>query len=123
MIQRPPGSTRTDTLFPCTTLFRSRGQHPREDLDERGLARAVAADQEIGRAHVRTPVTNAQNVCRILIEKTKRICIILLINKYNKTKKPKDEIHELHNTYYTSYNVYTTNKKRSTKTYNQMYRN
>src|SRR3546814_16344173 len=23
MIQRPPKSTRTDTLFPCTTLFRS----------------------------------------------------------------------------------------------------
>src|SRR3546814_7932445 len=24
MRRRPPGSTRTDTLFPCTTLFRSR---------------------------------------------------------------------------------------------------
>src|SRR3546814_17719551 len=24
MIRRPPRSTRTDTLFPCTTLFRSR---------------------------------------------------------------------------------------------------
>src|SRR3546814_5535340 len=27
MIRRPPGSTRTDTLFPYTTLFRSRGPH------------------------------------------------------------------------------------------------
>src|SRR3546814_10557508 len=26
MIRRPPGSTRTDTLFPYTTLFRSKGQ-------------------------------------------------------------------------------------------------
>src|SRR3546814_5199589 len=26
MIRRPPGSTRTDTLFPYTTLFRSRGR-------------------------------------------------------------------------------------------------
>src|SRR3546814_16413923 len=26
MIRRPPGSTRTDTLFPYTTLFRSGGQ-------------------------------------------------------------------------------------------------
>src|SRR3546814_13063135 len=26
MIRRPPRSTRTDTLFPYTTLFRSRGQ-------------------------------------------------------------------------------------------------
>src|SRR3546814_4767977 len=27
MIRRPPRSTRTDTLFPYTTLFRSRGRH------------------------------------------------------------------------------------------------
>src|SRR3546814_11080863 len=27
MIRRPPGSTRTDTLFPYTTLFRSRITH------------------------------------------------------------------------------------------------
>src|SRR3546814_13139511 len=37
MIRRPPRSTRTDTLFPYTTLFRSRadacadGQVPRDD--------------------------------------------------------------------------------------------
>src|SRR3546814_3448195 len=30
MIRRPPRSTRTDTLFPYTTLFRSRGERPRE---------------------------------------------------------------------------------------------
>src|SRR3546814_2712347 len=28
MIRRPPRSTRTDTLFPYTTLFRSRRYHP-----------------------------------------------------------------------------------------------
>src|SRR3546814_9624215 len=27
MIRRPPRSTRTDTLFPYTTLFRSSGEH------------------------------------------------------------------------------------------------
>src|SRR3546814_1667594 len=30
MIRRPPRSTRTDTLFPYTTLFRSASRHPRE---------------------------------------------------------------------------------------------
>src|SRR3546814_17683237 len=30
MIRRPPRSTRTDTLFPYTTLFRSQGQHGRD---------------------------------------------------------------------------------------------
>src|SRR3546814_11394304 len=29
MIRRPPRSTRTDTLFPYTTLFRSQGVHGR----------------------------------------------------------------------------------------------
>src|SRR3546814_8311878 len=35
MIRRPPGSTRTDTLFPSTTLFRSRGER---QLRRRGRA-------------------------------------------------------------------------------------
>src|SRR3546814_10460985 len=32
MIRRPPRSTRTDTLFPYTTLFRSRGSDRRDDF-------------------------------------------------------------------------------------------
>src|SRR3546814_14495921 len=38
MIRRPPRSTRTDTLFPCTTLFRSParpGRHPEFRADRR----------------------------------------------------------------------------------------
>src|SRR3546814_1829162 len=31
MIRRPPRSTRTDTLFPYTTLFRSHDVHPSAD--------------------------------------------------------------------------------------------
>src|SRR3546814_6592011 len=41
MIRRPPRSTRTDTLFPYTTLFRS--PHPPIAAPAR-LARAVPAD-------------------------------------------------------------------------------
>src|SRR3546814_4084249 len=33
MIRRPPRSTRTDTLFPYTTLFRSRPRHARVHFD------------------------------------------------------------------------------------------
>src|SRR3546814_20149261 len=32
MIRRPPNSTRTDTLFPYTTLFRSLGRYTDGDL-------------------------------------------------------------------------------------------
>src|SRR3546814_10495088 len=45
MIRRPPRSTRTDTLFPYTTLFRSRGafeqaQAGRPDRDQPAALRA-----------------------------------------------------------------------------------
>src|SRR3546814_5831199 len=73
MIRRPPRSTRTDTLFPYTTLFRSAGspvhvsasgpplalpgdgRHPlrQERIDEGGQAEEPAGDdqqhQEVGR--------------------------------------------------------------------------
>src|SRR3546814_10925870 len=69
MIRRPPRSTRTDTLFPYTTLFRSPGGrgrplplspdpdrgHPRSargplPLGARGAP--AAGEVQIGRAHV-----------------------------------------------------------------------
>src|SRR3546814_12025880 len=38
MIRRPPRSTRTDTLFPYTTLFRSQLQHALQHIgDDRGV--------------------------------------------------------------------------------------
>src|SRR3546814_17227349 len=51
MIRRPPRSTRTDTLFPHTTLFRSRG---REEEAEIGVharyVHVVRPDEEAERA-------------------------------------------------------------------------
>src|SRR3546814_10010809 len=35
MIRRPPRSTRTDTLFPYTTLFRSQEDHRQADPEQR----------------------------------------------------------------------------------------
>src|SRR3546814_7764291 len=46
MVRRPPGSTRTDTLFPYTTLFRSR----RRGRRARASVRATAAEQYRGEA-------------------------------------------------------------------------
>src|SRR3546814_9083029 len=43
MILRPPGSTRTDTLFPYTTLFRSTGL-PQPGLGGGGLCPSAAID-------------------------------------------------------------------------------
>src|SRR3546814_3038592 len=109
---RPPRSTRTDTLFPYTTLFRSFHETRIELLlialghqlvvlqrvlsklpdvvfaavllEELQVAPALALlsrlhqgphrdllalGEQIGRAHVWTPVTNAHLVCRLLLEK------------------------------------------------------
>src|SRR3546814_2522827 len=38
MRRRPPRSTRTDTLFPCTTLFRSTAAHRRSAIRHSGAA-------------------------------------------------------------------------------------
>src|SRR3546814_5748676 len=51
MMRRPPRSTRTDTLFPYTTLFRSRRAdflgHPSRDAAFRQPARLGMADQPV----------------------------------------------------------------------------
>src|SRR3546814_5178535 len=79
MIRRPPRSTRTDTLFPYTTLFRSHGRDaPARPFPPDTHCRVAVrrptdaprtAREKIGRAHVCTPVTNAHLVCRPLLEK------------------------------------------------------
>src|SRR3546814_2176515 len=46
MIRRPPRSTRTDTLFPYTTLFRSPLAHP---PPERHVQRADARQRHVAR--------------------------------------------------------------------------
>src|SRR3546814_10058944 len=56
MIRRPPRSTRTDTLFPCTTLFRSGEHHahePRPVPTQFVVARVRAALRYPGRLRAR----------------------------------------------------------------------
>src|SRR3546814_8860213 len=94
MKRRPPRSTRTDTPFPYTTLFRSAETRLMTGLliwhspvfvthcppcprilscfrrdENRKTPETRKNAGEIGRAHVRTPVTNAHLVCSLLLEK------------------------------------------------------
>src|SRR3546814_12929416 len=87
MIRRPPRSTRTDTLFPYTTLFRSLHEFPEGAVTYTLLARsgfsqrkslilamlATAATTPFGdRKSTRlNSSTNAHLVCRLLLEKKK----------------------------------------------------
>src|SRR3546814_7096557 len=95
MIRRPPRSTRTDTLFPYTTLFRSVDRRVSPTLSSRaristGGSRSVrrktmpvfgAAGRKVMytlspvRSEEHTSelqVTNAHLVCRLLLEKKKK---------------------------------------------------
>src|SRR3546814_15089611 len=49
MIRRPPRSTRTDTLFPYTTLFRSYGPGIAAYRDDRSTRDAASWDALLGR--------------------------------------------------------------------------
>src|SRR3546814_6896225 len=97
MIRRPPISTRTDTLFPYTTLFRSVVPTSRSRDSLRGITHIwnggapawaiwlVKPDAAPKRLPIHSdrkstrlnPVTNAHLVCRLLLEKKK------IHNKYS----------------------------------------
>src|SRR3546814_20922606 len=57
MIRRPPSSTRTDTLFPFTTLFRSKATVTSEPcLTALSITLLIARVRTLGRqVHVRRP--------------------------------------------------------------------
>src|SRR3546814_2391245 len=64
MIRRPPRSTRTDTLFPYTTLFRSLARRPDVMEAEQNL---VSANARIGVAKARSEehTSELQSLMRI----------------------------------------------------------
>src|SRR3546814_19588928 len=59
MIRRPPRSTRTDTLCPCTTLFRS-AKHLREPLGRKGGNRDVVEQTAIAGALNREVLSDSE---------------------------------------------------------------
>src|SRR3546814_390927 len=56
MIRRPPRSTRTDTLFPYTTLFRSGLWRPSDEWGDCYTGVMVDATEELFDIHDRMPV-------------------------------------------------------------------
>src|SRR3546814_17101980 len=82
MIRRPPRATRTDTLFPYTTRFRSRGagradrrRHPPPRANPPAcVRRSAAAGGRFRRSEEHTSELQslmAHLVCRLLLEKKK----------------------------------------------------
>src|SRR3546814_17267632 len=86
MIRRPPRSTRTDTLFPYTTLFRSdlgvdrRGM---EGIERLGLQLVVMQAEALDRSEEHT--SELQSLMRI------SYAVFCLKKKNNKTKVTKSD--------------------------------
>src|SRR3546814_10449512 len=70
MLRRPPRATRTDTLFPYTTLFRSKMEHVVLEEDRQHLLVAVAerAQQHRHRQLAATVDAGEQRVLRVELE-------------------------------------------------------
>src|SRR3546814_3315637 len=100
MIRRPPRSTRTDTLFPYTTLFRSGGKAvidgPRNYLG--GLYRALPVGITVERSEEHT--SELQSLMRISYA-------VFCLKKKNQT--PTSTILQTH---YTSVNSFVVNHNR-----------
>src|SRR3546814_8271096 len=98
MIRRPPRSTRTDTLFPYTTLFRSGPTDVVLDIQAENLGQQLAAegkileDAEINSRRSEEHTSELQSLMRIsyavfCLKKKKKINYI-----YYKILKQKDTI-------------------------------
>src|SRR3546814_1988241 len=81
MIRRPPRSTRTDTLFPYTTLFRS------ETFPQSGRATKGAAKMLLAYAYLSQPTTFRSEEHTSELQSLMRIsyAVFCLKKKINKT--------------------------------------
>src|SRR3546814_4456405 len=108
MIRRPPRSTRTDTLFPYTTLFRSAG-----DVDPVGEPHSeVAADTP--HAHVRRSEEHTSELQSLM-----RISYAVFCLKKKKTNKftKKEKTLKVINTVYRIEQLHIQNRLYATRTH------
>src|SRR3546814_2632535 len=76
MIRRPPRSTRTDTLFPCTTLVRSVAE-----LDDAAVLCVLAEDDvgDLGRERREQPALQGAQELRRGILRVARVGILVFV--------------------------------------------
>src|SRR3546814_1113119 len=106
MIRRPPRSTRTDTLLPYTTLFRSRP--------------ANAASRQF---HSRSPAIRDTDADSRLIRKSQRFAPVQgdsprtrSLNQKGRKKRSEEHTSELQSLMRISYAVFCLKKKKTTPT-------
>src|SRR3546814_2587290 len=99
-IRRPPRSTRTDTLFPYTTLFRS-GTRRLDHVDNRGLERLdldPLRDLDFGIVlvnleHLADETAASQHLVALLEPAQLRLVLLLLLHLRAQDEEPEDHRH------------------------------
>src|SRR3546814_3501643 len=98
MIRRPPRSTRTDTLFPYTTLFRS------DDV-----LQPLALDRQLGAALI-IIVGKATGLARQLLDES--IAVLQSVSvKHRESRRSEEHTSELQSLMRISYAVFCLKKK------------
>src|SRR3546814_1237558 len=101
MIRRPPRSTRTDTLFPYTTLFRSHLQQPHPEADQRDVQhhQQHVADKEAGHDRSEEHTSELQSLMRISYA-------VFCLKKKNLSNIEYNHKNYLHHTLHATHNQY-----------------
>src|SRR3546814_7052348 len=87
MIRRPPRSTRTDTLFPYTTLFRSAPQPLGRCLRNRGRAISEATPSPLPQPHTRVSPRRSEEHTSELQSLMRISYAVFCLKKKNKKNK------------------------------------
>src|SRR3546814_1872921 len=109
MIRRPPRSTRTDTLFPYTTLFRSgRAGHDRHLAGERAVAVRAGELRLLQR-----PVLEVEDV--LLLDRPVAAEGLGLLDRAEGVGRSEEHTSELQSLMRISYAVFCLKKKKNKK--------
>src|SRR3546814_4372281 len=130
MLRRPPRSTRTDTLFPYTTLFRSLRQgrilHERRQeiigpADHIGVAddgiELFPSRLALGERHVHRGPDRARDLSAIVRVNEQRIGELL--GRAREARRSEEHTSELQSLMRISYAVFCLKKKKHTKTHHR----
>src|SRR3546814_4626501 len=114
MIRRPPRSTRTDTLFPYTTLFRSTNKH-RACLDpllERKTSKEIARMIGLAKPTVDQRLTKARSILGVDTRDQAAVEYARLKKKYDRiTYRSEEHTSELQSLMRISYAVFCLKNK------------
>src|SRR3546814_7361237 len=112
MIRRPPRSTRTDTLFPYTTLFRSGEKHGPTSTTHYGNGAVVEEPFESNTART------MQRLADQAVERSANRPATVTINQGTVLNRSEEHTSELQSLLRISYAVFCLKKKTSPHTHN-----